>query len=441
MMTDVPASSAEDPAAPAVAIGVHELGKRFEIYAQPRDRLLQSIFRGRRQFFKEFWALSDVSFSVARGETVGIVGRNGSGKSTLLQLIAGTLTPTTGSAEVHGRVAALLELGSGFNPEFSGRENAYLNGAILGLSHVDIESRLDAIVAFAGLAEFIDRPVNTYSSGMLMRLAFAVAINVEPDVLIVDEALAVGDAAFQLKCLARLETLTRSGVTLLLVSHDMALVKTFCRRAVYLERGRVKAIGTPEEIAELYAFDIRREEGAAIDRPVAVKPLVGEGAGLAFGTDEGRIVDAAFATTGTTRASASAASDIPFHVDVEFDAAMADPALSVIVQDRLLRVISGRYFALPAASFTEGKCRLRVDCRIAATLGSGLYSITLRLESRRSPALAFPIHKQVSALLFDILQPDPAAFQGCVDLGLQATISVRNSVQEPHDEIADRSPR
>jgi lipopolysaccharide transport system ATP-binding protein len=218
MMTDVPTDSAAAAAPPAVAIGVHGLGKRFEIYSQPRDRLLQSIFRGRRQFFKEFWALSDVSFSVQRGETVGIVGRNGSGKSTLLQLIAGTLTPTTGSAEVNGRVAALLELGSGFNPEFSGRENAYLNGAILGLSHVDIESRLDAIIAFAGLAEFIDRPVNTYSSGMLMRLAFAVAINVEPDVLIVDEALAVGDAAFQLKCLARLETLTRSGVTLLLVS-------------------------------------------------------------------------------------------------------------------------------------------------------------------------------------------------------------------------------
>ena len=173
-----------------------------------------------------------------------------------------------------------------------------------------------------------------------------------------------------------------------------------------------------------------------------MKPFVGEGAGIAFGTDEGRIVDATFATTGTTRASASYG-ERP-RVSTSTSNSMPTsrrPCLSVIVQDRLLRVISSRYFALPAASLTEGKCRLRVDCRIAATLGSGLYSITLRLESRRSPALAFPIHKQVSALLFDIVQPDPAAFQGCVDLGLQATISVRNAVQEPHDEIADRSPR
>ena len=407
----------------APAIAVDGLGKRYEIYAQPHDRLLQSIFRGRRQFFKEFWALSDVSFTVERGETVGIVGRNGSGKSTLLQLIAGTLTPTTGSAEVNGRVAALLELGSGFNPEFSGRENVHLNGSILGLARADIESRLDSIVRFAGLAEFIDQPVKTYSSGMLMRLAFSVAVNVEPDVLIVDEALAVGDAAFQIKCLDRLESLTRSGVTLLLVSHDMALVKTFCRRAVYLERGRVKAISTPDEVAELYAFDVRREEGAATERAVGVKPFVGQGNGMAFGTDEGRIVRAEFATNGGTRASASAACDLPFRVDVEFDAKVPDPALSVIVQDRSLRVIGSRYFALPATPGSGGKCSVRVDCRVAATIGSGLYSITLRLESRRSPALAFPIDKQVGALLFDIAQSDPAAFQGSVDLGLQATMS------------------
>jgi lipopolysaccharide transport system ATP-binding protein len=203
----------------------------------------------------------------------------------------------------------------------------------------------------------------------------------------------------------------------------------------------VKAIGSPEDIAELYAFDVRREEGAATDRPVAVKPFVGEGAGLAFGTDEGRIVDAAFTTTGTTRASASAASDIPFYVDVEFDAAMVDPALSVVVQDRLLRVIGSRYFALPTVPSAAGKCRLRVDCGISATLGTGFYSITLRLESRRSPVLQFPIHKQAGALLFDIVQPDPAAFQGCVDLGLRAAISVRDSTPSLHDEIADRAPR
>ena len=256
--------------APEAVISVRGLGKRYEIYAQPRDRLLQSLFRGRRQFFQEFWALADISFEVARGETVGIIGRNGSGKSTLLQLIAGTLTPTTGAVEVRGRVAALLELGSGFNPEFSGRENVFLNGAILGLPRSEIEARLPDIVAFSGLEEFIDRPVKTYSSGMLMRLAFSVAVNVEPDVLIVDEALAVGDTAFQLKCVERLENLTRSGVTLLFVSHDTALVKTFCQRALYLERGRLKAQGRPDVITEFYALDIRQAEGAQVGKAVAL---------------------------------------------------------------------------------------------------------------------------------------------------------------------------
>src|SRR5512143_2006158 len=167
-------AAVEPPPPPAAVaenlIAVRALGKRYEIYAQPRDRLLQSLFRGRRQFFQEFWALSDVSFEVARGETVGIIGRNGSGKSTLLQLIAGTLTPSIGAVTVRGRVAALLELGSGFNPEFSGRENVFLNGAILGLPRSEIAARLGTIVGFAGLEEFIDRPVKTYSSGMLMRL-------------------------------------------------------------------------------------------------------------------------------------------------------------------------------------------------------------------------------------------------------------------------------
>src|SRR5215831_16656465 len=190
------------PPAPArdAVIAVRGLGKRYEIYAQPRDRLLQSLFRGRRQFFQEFWALADLSFDVRRGETVGIIGRNGSGKSTLLQLIAGTLTPTTGTVRVGGRITALLELGSGFNPEFSGRENVFLNGAILGLGQDEIKSRFDAITEFADIGEFIEQPVKFYSSGMTVRLAFAVQAMVDPDILIVDEALAVGDEKFQRKC-------------------------------------------------------------------------------------------------------------------------------------------------------------------------------------------------------------------------------------------------
>ncbi len=415
------AEPAPAPAAAESVIAVRGLGKRYEIYAQPRDRLLQSLFRGRRQFFQEFWALSDVSFDVARGETVGIIGRNGSGKSTLLQLIAGTLTPTTGTVSVRGRVAALLELGSGFNPEFSGRENVFLNGAILGLPRSEIAARLGTIVGFAGLEEFIDRPVKTYSSGMLMRLAFSVAVNVEPDVLIVDEALAVGDTAFQLKCLERLERLTTSGVTLLFVSHDTALVKSFCARALYLERGRLKAEGRPDVMTELYALDIRQSEGAQVGKPVVLKPFVGSGEGIAFGTGEGRIVSAAFCSTGTTRARSAYGDDLAFDVAVEFAADVAQPCLSVIVHDRQARELGGAYFPIERPREVDGVCRAMLRCGLDARLGAGPWSITLRLENRRSGQLAFPIDKQVGALVFEVEQPDRDAYFALVDLHLRCT--------------------
>jgi lipopolysaccharide transport system ATP-binding protein len=411
--------------APPSSAGAHEaviavsgLGKRYEIYRQPRDRLLQSLFRGRRQFFQEFWARSDVSFEIARGETVGIIGRNGSGKSTLLQLIAGTLTPTTGTATVRGRVAALLELGSGFNPEFSGRENVFLNGAILGLARSEIESRLPRIVAFSGLEEFIDRPVKTYSSGMMMRLAFSVAVNVEPDVLIVDEALAVGDTAFQLKCVARLEALTQSGVTLLFVSHDTALVKSFCQRAIYLERGRLKVEGKPEVITEHYALDIRQEEGAQAGNPVMLKPFVGDGDGIAFGTGEGRITRTAFCKSGTTRATSAYGDDLVFDVEMEFADHVAQPCLSVIVHDRQARELGGAFFPIDKPASERGLCRARLRCALHSRLGAGPWSITLRLENRRSGQLSFPIDKQVGALVFDIEQPDRGAYFALVDLKL-----------------------
>ncbi len=411
------------PPAPArdAVIAVRGLGKRYEIYGQPRDRLLQSLFRGRRQFFQEFWALSDVSFDVARGETVGIIGRNGSGKSTLLQLIAGTLTPTAGTVSVRGRVAALLELGSGFNPEFSGRENVFLNGAILGLPRSEIDARMATIIGFAGLEEFIDRAVKTYSSGMLMRLAFSVAVNVEPDVLIVDEALAVGDTAFQLKCVERLEQLTKSGVTLLFVSHDTALVKSFCARALYLERGKLKAQGRPEVITELYALDIRQAEGAQTGKSVALKPFVGDGDGIAFGTGEGRITAAAFCATGTTRARSAYGDDLTFDVAVEFAADVAQPCLSVIVHDRQARELGGAYFPIDKPVAENGVCHAVLRCGLDARLGAGPWSITLRLENRRSGQLSFPIDKQVGALVFEIEQPDRDAYFALVDLHLRCT--------------------
>ncbi|MCK9174507.1 MAG: ABC transporter ATP-binding protein, partial [Desulforhopalus sp.] len=206
------------------AITVENLSKCYQIYDKPGDRLKQMIMRGRRHYYKEFWALRDVSFTIGRGETVGIVGQNGCGKSTLLQMVCGTLNPTEGKCQTRGRIAALLELGSGFNPEFTGRENVYMNGSVLGLTSAEIDSRFADIADFANIGDFIEQPVKTYSSGMMVRLAFAVAINVDPEILIVDEALAVGDELFQRKCFSRLEEIRRKGATILFVSHSVGVV-------------------------------------------------------------------------------------------------------------------------------------------------------------------------------------------------------------------------
>lgn len=239
-----------------ISISVSNLSKCYQIYDTPRDRLLQMLVRNRRQYFRRFWAVRDVTFDVAGGETVGIIGRNGSGKSTLLQLICGTTNPTSGSIITNGRIAALLELGSGFNPEFTGRENAYMNGAVLGLSASDIDERYDDILSFADIGEFISQPVKTYSSGMVVRLAFAIAISVNPQILVIDEALAVGDAAFQRKCMRRLQELSNSGVTLLFVSHDTESVRRLCSSAIYLHQGIVKFKGNAKDTCEEYERDL-----------------------------------------------------------------------------------------------------------------------------------------------------------------------------------------
>lgn len=254
-----------------IVIDARHLSKRYEIYKTPRDRLKQLVLprlyrtfnrasvamhlsqqRPSPHYFHEFWALRDVSFQVRRGETLGIIGRNGSGKSTLLQLLAGTLTPTSGDVDVNGRVAALLELGSGFNPEFTGRENVFLNGRILGLSQREIEERYDRIVEFADIGEFIDQPVLTYSSGMFVRLAFAVQAHIDASIVIIDEALAVGDVFFRNKCYTRLQQLRESGTAILLVSHSMPDIEQYCERAVLLDHGTAQFIGPSSEAAKRY---------------------------------------------------------------------------------------------------------------------------------------------------------------------------------------------
>lgn len=243
-----------------IAIRVENLGKCYQIYDRPQDRLKQSLVpRVRRlvgqptpNYYREFWALRDVSFEVRKGETVGIIGRNGSGKSTLLQIVCGTLTPTTGTVETSGRVAALLELGAGFNPEFTGRENVLLNAAILGVPRDEMLARMHEVVAFSELSEFLDQPVKTYSSGMFVRLAFAVQAHIDASIVVIDEALAVGDVFFRQKCYARLEELRQSGAAILLVSHSMPDIEQYCERAVLLDHGVQRFMGHAAEAAKHY---------------------------------------------------------------------------------------------------------------------------------------------------------------------------------------------
>lgn len=242
-----------------IAIKVEGLSKCYQIYEKPGDRLKQFLFprlqrligNKSKSYFRQFWALRNISFEIKKGETVGIIGRNGSGKSTLLQIICGTLHPTEGSVHTAGRVAALLELGSGFNPEFTGRENVYLNAAILGLSKKEIDARFTDILHFADIGDFIDQPVKTYSSGMMVRLAFAVIAHVDADILIIDEALAVGDAFFTQKCMRFLRLFMKSG-TVLFVSHDTAAIKNLCGRAIWIEKGDLIQEGKPKDLCEAY---------------------------------------------------------------------------------------------------------------------------------------------------------------------------------------------
>lgn len=253
-----------------LAISARNLGKAYRFYKRPFDRLKQMAWRGKRIYFEEFWALRRVNLDIYRGETVGIIGRNGAGKSTLLQILCGTVLPTEGELSVRGRIAALLGLGAGFNPEFTGRDNVFVNAAVLGLTEEQIRDRFDDIVAFADIGEFIDHPVKTYSSGMFARLAFAVVIHVDPEILIVDEILAVGDAAFQRKCLEKFYQIRDGGCTILFVSHDPYQVKTLCRRALYLSHGEPVAYGPAEDVIDRYTYDM--EQLNARSRVVVQKP-------------------------------------------------------------------------------------------------------------------------------------------------------------------------
>lgn len=347
-----------------LAITAKFLSKRYEIYERPHDRLLQMLSRGRRQHFKEFWALRDVSFEVRVGETIGVVGRNGSGKSTLLQLLCGTLTPTSGSVTVSGRVAALLELGAGFSPDFTGRENVFLAAKLLGLRQQEVEERFDKIAAFADIGAFLEQPVKTYSSGMFVRLAFAVVAHVDADILIIDEALAVGDAFFTQKCMRFLRDFRDRG-TLLFVSHDSSAVTGLCDTALWLDRGMLVEKAPAKVVTEKYLESLYQQANGAgqeaaeertVDRQFfAGDRIVNESPrqvgdfffsdfteSAAFGEGGARVVDVLFCDDrdGSLRSS-SAGATVKLVIEVLATERLDGPIIGFSLKDRLGQVLFG----------------------------------------------------------------------------------------------------
>ncbi|MBI3885494.1 MAG: ABC transporter ATP-binding protein [Opitutae bacterium] len=401
-------------------ISVQNVSKAYRIWESPAARLVSPGLEGlagvmpkgsnsaRRlraraaSCYRDFYALNDVSLTVKRGESVGIIGRNGSGKSTLLQIIAGTLQPTSGSVKVKGRVAALLELGSGFNPEFTGRENVYLNGAVLGLSRREVDEQFDKITAFADIGDFIDQPVKTYSSGMFVRLAFAVATHVSANILLIDEALAVGDIFFQQKCYARLNHLQETGVAIVLVTHGMNNVEQFCARAYLLHQGRLHAAGAAIEVVKRY-YLVNQSE-AATSESTASQPAASEGAPAVSGS--AWPAEAAFfdisgvpqVAEGTARCTGVALCDIrgdacrvfeqgeeaDFYYEYELLRPIDQPVTGLVLFNNKQIIVHGKnsleYGSEFGAGYAAGK-RLRFRHRVKLEIAAGYYTFEVGFAS------------------------------------------------------------
>lgn len=413
-----------------IAIKVDNLSKCYQIYDNPRDRLMQMLMRGRRQYYLEFWALRDVSFEVRKGETLGIVGRNGSGKSTLLQMICGTLNPTSGSITTNGRIAALLELGSGFNPEFTGHENVYMNGAVLGLSQLEIDQRFGDIATFADIGDFIEQPVKTYSSGMMVRLAFAVAINVSPDILIIDEALAVGDAAFQRKCMRKISELSESGATLLFVSHDLETVRKICGQAVYLNRGKMLAVGAAKNICIEYERDLfgaakmggakTASEGSdSNDVLGSLDPELLVTNEKVYGDGRVQIFD--ISITNQLRQKINVLEpgiELIVSYKAKFSASSACPVFGMMITNREGVCIFGTNTAdhiLSARQYNFGD-ELKIEFHLVNNLGPGIYYLTCGIYSGENSDGLIYLQRRMDVLIFKSVNHDGLLFTGTSNL-------------------------
>jgi len=359
---------------------VQNVSKLYRQYARPADRIRELIPFQSRAFYHEFWALRDASFQMEKGETLGIVGPNGCGKSTLLQIVCGILQPTVGRVVTRGRIAALLELGAGFNPEFTGRENVFLNGEIMGLSRGAIERALPSIAAFADIGEFLDRPVKEYSSGMYVRLAFATAIHVEPDILVVDEALAVGDAVFANRCVRKFQELRERKITVLFVSHDLALVKQLSDRALLLVEGRVRALGEPSDVINQYVGMVLERQRA--DRDPA--DTTGLRAGFRHGDRSSEIIDVKLVdATGTPVQAVTSGESVRVRVRSIFHSAKAEVMVGILIRNRIGMEVYGtntRVEGIELGLFDAGD-ELELEFQFECWLTPQAYTLTVAVQN------------------------------------------------------------
>jgi ABC-type polysaccharide/polyol phosphate transport system ATPase subunit len=358
---------------------VQHVSKVYHLYRKPSERLLQLVPLLKRPPRDEFWALRDVSFEVQRGEMLALVGPNGSGKSTALQIVTGLLQPTSGRVLTRGRVAALLELGAGFNPEFTGRENVYLSSEIMGISREETERQFDAIEQFASIGNFLDRPVKEYSTGMYVRLAFSTAIHVHPDILIVDEALAVGDAIFAHRCIRKFEEMKARGVTVLFVSHDLGLVKKLADRALFLLNGRVMAEGSPNDVVNRYVgYVLEREKAEPSDEGRGF-----EGATFRHGDGVSRIRSVEVRNANGDKAAALGAGErMSIHVEAAFEQDARDLVVGILIRNRLGADVYGtntRVENVELGGFARGDI-IEVDFSMDCRLTRGEYTVTVATQ-------------------------------------------------------------
>lgn len=380
---------------------VQNVSKLYRLYRQPSDRL-RELLPGVQPLHTDFWALREIGFEVERGEMLGLVGPNGCGKSTLLQIVSGILQPTTGRVVTRGRIAALLELGAGFNPEFSGRENVFLNGEIMGLSRVAIEKAMPSIEAFAGIGEFMERPVKEYSSGMYVRLAFSTAIHVEPDILIVDEALAVGDAVFANRCVRKFQELRERRTTVLFVSHDLGLVKQLSDRAILLLNGRIEAEGAPKDVINRYIGLVleKQESSGKKDARISSSFRHGDGTSeiLSVRLLNARDEEAPSIASGET---------VTVRVRSRFHQAVSDPMVGILIRTRIGMDVYGtntRIEQIHLGDYQPGD-ELEVDFRIACWLTPQQYTLTVATQSADGSS-----HDWLDdAIAFDIVDTRTAA--------------------------------